>query len=96
MQTGAKEWIFKIPATLDPNAGLATWGPDSRSLVASDLRNGTPNLWEHPLFRDAPPKQLTHFDSGSIFNQRFSPDGKLLVISKGSITSDAVLFTDTK
>jgi eukaryotic-like serine/threonine-protein kinase len=96
MQTGAKEWIFKIPATLDPNGGLSTWGPDSRSLVASDVRNGTPNLWEYPLFRDAPPKQLTHFDSGLIFNQRFSPDGKLLAISKGSITSDAVLFTDTK
>ena len=75
---------------------LSTWGPDSRSLVASDVRNGTPNLWEYPLFRDAPPKQLTHFDSGLIFNQRFSPDGKLLAISKGSITSDAVLFTDTK
>jgi len=64
--------------------------------VGSDVRNGTPNLWEHPLFRDAPPKQLTHFDSGQIFNQRFSPDGKLLAISKGSITSDAVLFTDAK
>jgi serine/threonine protein kinase len=96
MQTGAKEWIFKIPPTLDPNGGLSTWGPDSRSLVASDLRNGTPNLWEHPLFRDAPSKQLTHFDSGVIFNQRFSLDGKRLAISKGSITSDAVLFTDAK
>ena len=96
MQTGAEEWIFKIPATLDPNGDLSTWGPDSRSLVASDLRNGTPNLWKFPLFREAPPEQLTHFDSGVIFTQRFSPDGKFIAISKGSISSDAVLFTDVQ
>jgi eukaryotic-like serine/threonine-protein kinase len=95
-QTGADEWIFRIPATIDPNGGLSTWGPNGRSLVASDVRNGTPNLWEFPLFLDAPPKQLTHFDSGLIFNQRFSPDGKLIAISKGTISSDAVLFTEAK
>jgi hypothetical protein len=39
---------------------------------------------------------LTHFDSGLIFNQRFSPDGKLIAISKGTISSDAVLFTEAK
>jgi eukaryotic-like serine/threonine-protein kinase len=96
MQTGAEEWIFKIPATLDPNGDLSTWGPDSRSLVASDIRNGTPNLWKFPLFRETPPEQLTHFDSGMIFTQRFSSDGKFVAISKGSISSDAVLFTDVK
>jgi Tol biopolymer transport system component len=96
MDTGAEEWIFKIPATLDPNGDLSTWGSDSRSLVASDLRNGTPNLWEFPLFRDAPPKQLTHFDSGVIFTQRLSPDGKLIALSKGTISSDAVLFTEVQ
>jgi Tol biopolymer transport system component len=96
MQTGAEEWIFKIPATLDPNGDLSTWGPDSRSLVFSDIRNGTPNLWKAPLFREAQAEQLTHFDSGVIFTQRFSPDGKFLAISKGSISSDAVLFTDVQ
>jgi serine/threonine protein kinase len=40
--------------------------------------------------------QLTNFESGNIFDQRFSPDGKLIAISKGSISSDAVLFIDTK
>jgi hypothetical protein len=60
------------------------------------VRNGTPNLWGFPLFLDVPPKQLTHFDSGHIFNQRYSPDGKLIAISKGTITSDAVLFTEAK
>jgi serine/threonine protein kinase len=94
MQTGTEEWVFKIPASLDPNGDLSTWGPDSRSLVFSDIRNGTPNLWRFPLFREARPEQLTHFDSGVIFTQRFSPDGKFLAISKGSISSDAVLFTD--
>jgi hypothetical protein len=87
---------FHIPSTNDPDAGLSTWGPDSRSLVASDVRNGTPNLWEFPLFLDALPTQLTHFDSGHIFNQRFSADGKFIAISKGTITSDAVLFTEAK
>jgi serine/threonine protein kinase len=95
-QTGADEWIFHISSTNDPDAGLSTWGPDSRSLVASDVRNGTPNLWEFPLFLDALPTQLTHFDSGHIFNQRFSADGKFIAISKGTITSDAVLFTEAK
>ena len=96
MNSGVDEWIFKIPTTYDRNGGFTTWGPASRSLVGSDLRNGTPNLWEFPLFREGSPRRLTNFESGNIFNQRFSPDGKLIAISKGSISSDAVLFLDTK
>jgi serine/threonine protein kinase len=61
-----------------------------------DEQGGRPNLWEFPLFLDALPTQLTHFDSGHIFNQRFSADGKFIAISKGTITSDAVLFTEAK
>ncbi|MGB2670678.1 MAG: LpqB family beta-propeller domain-containing protein [Candidatus Acidiferrum sp.] len=96
-------------ATLDGNAPIAylepppgaaklrdgRWIPGQQALVYVDARSGSPNLWTYSLV-GKPPQQLTHFVSGRIFSIALSPDGSKIALSRGSINSDAVLFSRTR
>jgi serine/threonine protein kinase/Tol biopolymer transport system component len=42
-----------------------------------------------------PPKQLTHYDSGDVFDFDFLPDGQL-VVARGEFRHNAVMITDFK
>ena len=68
------------------------WIPGQRSLAYVDARSGPPNIWTFSL-TGKPSQQLTHFVSGRIFAFGWSPDGSKIAFSRGSITSDAVLFS---
>ena len=68
------------------------WIPGQQALAYVDVRFGTPNLWTFSL-TGKPAQQLTHFVSGRIFAFALSPDGSKLALSRGAITSDAVLFS---
>ena len=68
------------------------WIPGQPILVYVDTRDGAPNLWTFSLAGKAP-QQLTHFGSGRIFGFAISPDGSRFALSRGSITSDVVLFS---
>jgi eukaryotic-like serine/threonine-protein kinase len=68
------------------------WIPSQKVLVYVDGRSGAPNLWTYSLAGDVP-KQLTHFLTGHIFKFALSPDGSKIALSRGSITSDVVLFS---
>jgi len=69
------------------------WAPDGRSLTYIDDLNGVSNIWSRPV-SGGPPKQLTHFTSGQIFNFAWSRDGKQLALARGTETSDVVLITN--
>lgn len=71
------------------------WRPDGMALDYVRRVNGTSNLWEQPL-AGGPPKPLTRFSSGQIFDFSWSPDKSKLLLSKGSVTSDVVLITDER
>jgi hypothetical protein len=71
------------------------WRPDGMALDYVRRVNGTSNLWEHPL-AGGPPKPLTRFSSGQVFDFSWSPDKSKLLLSKGSVTSDVVLITDER
>jgi Tol biopolymer transport system component len=68
--------------------------PDSKSLAYIIEEHGVANLWALPL-QGGPPKQLTDFKSDSIFDFAWSRDGKSLALSRGRISRDVVLLTDT-
>jgi len=68
------------------------WIPGQQTLAYVDVRFGTPNLWTFSL-TGKPAQQLTHFVSGRIFAFAWSVDGSRLALSRGAITSDAVLFS---
>lgn len=68
------------------------WIPGQQALAYWDTISGAPNVWNYPL-DGKPSQQLTHFQSGRIFAIALSPDGSTLAMSRGNITSDAVLFS---
>lgn len=91
---GEFRWPFAVPAGIDWDAHLA-WTPDGRGVIYSVLRDGVSNLWSQPLSGGLP-SPVTDFKEGLIFSFNWSPDGTQLVLARGSITDDAVLFTSRK
>jgi len=71
------------------------WMPDSKAVVYVDDRNGVSNLWSQTL-DGHPPKQITNFTDGTIFNFAWSGDGKQLFLARGAINSDVVLINNVK
>lgn len=91
---GELRWPFDVPEGIDWNAYLA-WTPDGGGVIYAVIRSGVSNLWLQPL-SGGPPRQLTDFKEGRIFSFNWSADGSQLVLARGSITDDAVLFTSRK
>ncbi len=91
---GELRWPSDVPEDIDWNAHVA-WTPDGRGVIYSLIRGGVSNLWIQPL-SGGPPTPLTDFKEGLIFSFNWSPDGSQLVLARGSITDDAVLFTSRK
>jgi hypothetical protein len=56
-------------------------------------KDGVYNLWEQPV-TGGPPRQLTKFTTGHIFNFAYSPDGTRLFLARGTRTGDVVLIRD--
>ena len=93
---GALEAEPTIPPTLDQTAHSAEWAPDNQSMVLSDFRSGTPNIWSLPVLGKGPERQLTHFTSGAIWAFHYTRDGKSVAYARGNNLSDVVLFTSAK
>jgi hypothetical protein len=58
-------------------------------------QNGASNIWEQP-FPGGDPKQITRFSSGRIFDFNWTADGKQLLVTRGEISSDAVLLSNLR
>jgi eukaryotic-like serine/threonine-protein kinase len=71
------------------------WTPDSKAVVYVDNKNGVSNLISQPI-DGRPPRQITNFAEGTIFNFTWSADGKQLFLARGEINSDVVLINDVK
>jgi eukaryotic-like serine/threonine-protein kinase len=69
------------------------WSPDQKSIQYLLTRHGATNVWEQPL-AGGPPRQVTDFTSGHIFDFAWSRDGKNLLLSKGEETSDVLLVSN--
>ena len=69
------------------------WTPDGRAIYYIALNNGVSNIWRQPIDGSSP-TQVTQFSTGHIFNFAYSPDGRQLALSRGSLDSDVVLIKD--
>lgn len=79
---------------LDPSSARPIrWTPDGRAVAYAVTRSGISNLWSQPL-DGGPPKQLTDFRDGLIFDFAWSRDGKQLALSRGVVNSDVVLISN--
>jgi Tol biopolymer transport system component len=67
----------------------------SKTVLYVDSRNGASNLWSQAL-QGRPPKQITNFTEGTIFNFAWSRDGNQLFLARGAINSDVVPINNVK
>jgi len=94
VDSGEWHWPVEVTEDIDWNAHLA-WTPDGRGVIYSVIRSVVSKLWVRPL-SGGPETPLTDFKEGHIFSFNWSPDGSQVVLARGSITDDAVLFTSRK
>ena len=83
---GEPRVIRELPA----HYGRIRWTPDGQ-LAWSGRQEGLGNIWSQPL-DGGPPRPLTRWTADPVFFFDWSPDGKWLAYSKGSVTSDVVLI----
>jgi Tol biopolymer transport system component len=83
--------LKKIPLPVGFTPPLR-WTPDGKAILYGITRRGVTNLWMQPL-QGGEAKRLTNFISDRIHNFDVSRDGKRLVFSRGTHSSDVVLFS---
>jgi len=69
------------------------WTADGRALTYVLSAGDVSNLWSQPV-SGQPAKQITSFKSSRIFSFDWSPDGRQLILSRGTATSDVVLISN--
>ena len=69
------------------------WAPRGDAIDYILTRDGVSNIWQQRL-TGGPPKQVTHFDSGEIFDFEWSRDGRQLALTRGSESSDVILMSN--
>jgi serine/threonine protein kinase/dipeptidyl aminopeptidase/acylaminoacyl peptidase len=84
--------FFDISSTVKPSTGLL-WTLDGRALLYVDTQGGVSNIWSQPI-DGGQPKQLTNFKSDLIFRFALSPNGRQLVLARGTQSRDVVLIRD--
>lgn len=75
--------------------GSLLWSLDGKNLQYILTKNGASNLWEQPL-NGGKPRQLTTFSSGKIFDFHWSLDKTRLLLTRGEVSSDAVLISNLR
>ena len=79
---------FQVPGFL----GTLRWSPDGKALHYVLTSNGASNIWEQSL-SGLKPKQLTHFNSGEIFDFSWTADHEHLLMTRGQSKRDVVLMS---
>jgi serine/threonine protein kinase/Tol biopolymer transport system component len=82
---------FDYPGSMLGGHPIIRWTPDGRDLTFLRDQQGVSNIWAQPI-DGGPPKQVTAFTAGQIFNFAWAKDGQQLALVRGSQTSDVVLI----
>ncbi|MEK6282992.1 MAG: protein kinase [Acidobacteriota bacterium] len=87
-----KIFEFPVGGTVSPSA---QWSPDGRAIMYTVNSNNVTNLWSQPL-DGGPPKQITEFKDSLMTGFAWSRDGKTLAATRGTLTRDAVLISESE
>ncbi|PWT89069.1 MAG: hypothetical protein C5B55_11985 [Blastocatellia bacterium] len=97
--TGGKPTIvIKLPLTAaEPLTTYFRWTPDGESFAFNDSRDGGANIWTIPANGKGQEKPLTNFGRGpGAFRFTWSPDGKQLLVTRVTQTSDGILISNSE
>lgn len=86
---GAPLYQFDWP----PLIGQPRWAPGGEAVDYVVTRKSVSNIWRQKL-KGGPPKQITNFESGLIFDLGWSHDGKQLALTRGSQSSDVIMISN--
>jgi len=86
---GADLYKFDWPAS----ANAPRWAPAGDAVEYALTRNGVSNIWRQKL-EGGPPRQITNFESGQIFEFDWSRDGRQLALTRGSESSDVIMISN--
>ncbi len=86
---GADLYKFDWPTS----ASAPRWAPAGDAVEYALTRSGVSNIWRQKL-GGGPPKQITNFESGLIFDFDWSRDGRQLALTRGSESSDVILISN--
>lgn len=96
VESGQPLKVFDVQPEFSQSSNFSTrWTPDGRAISYRVTKGGVSNIWAQPVDGGAP-KQLTDFTSEFIFTWDWSRDGKQLALSRGNMTSDVVLISDSR
>ena len=95
VEGGPPVFSFELPLGAIVGQGIPQWSPDGHAVDFALTRGGARNIWRHPGPSGAI-KQITHFPNGYLRSFKWSPDGKILFIARGSVTSDIILLKSAK
>jgi Tol biopolymer transport system component len=84
---------FDVPASVVFQS-LVRLTPDGSALAYISNREGVSNIWLQPV-DGSPAKQLTSFTSEQIFWFDWSLDRKQLALTRGVVSGDVVMISDT-
>ena len=92
---GQPVFSFETPVGGIVGQGLPQWSPDGHGVDITLTKGGATNVWRQPL-PSGTLKQITNFPSGIVRSYHWSPDGKILFITRGSQSSDIILLKSAK
>jgi Tol biopolymer transport system component/DNA-binding winged helix-turn-helix (wHTH) protein len=90
-QTGETVKTYDAPGGIYRESCLR-WSHDGKGLQYLLTHGDVTNIWDQPL-SGGPPHQVTKFTASRIFDFNWTADGKLLLLSRGEVTSDVVLLS---
>jgi len=67
------------------------WTPDGKAVSYTGNVAGVGQVWVQPV-DGGTPRQVTAYAAGNILSYEWSPDGKQLLLSRGSLNADAVII----
>ncbi len=82
---------FQVPGFV----GTLRWSRDGKALDYVLTSNGASNIWEQSL-SGLKPKQLTHFNSGEIFDFSWTADREHILMTRGQSKRDVVLLSQSQ
>ena len=92
---GQPVFSFETPVGGIVGQGLPQWSPDGHGVDITLTKGGATNVWRQPI-PSGTLKQITNFPSGIVRSYHWSPDGKILFITRGSQSSDIILLKSAK